>query len=187
MKEEITKAYEALPVIVQDVIDNSNWEDQLSIILKKNNLRIDQISVVENNTIFVMFVLMSVEDFITSLKEDAGINNKDTVDAIMVDIEKTIFAKIREALIKSTAETKDSHVQISSKSPGIESREDLLKEIEDPVAIPDIRPSTVKAVVPTSVIPDGSTTANVAAPVASVPETPRPMAPKIDPYREPIE
>jgi len=185
-KEEITKAYESLAPIVRDVIDNSNWEDQLTVILKKNNLRIDQVSVIENNTVLVMLGLMSVGDFVLSLKEDADISNQDTIDSIIGDIETAIFAKIREALIQSTttaADTAGKPGPVTTPQPvatprAEESREDILKQIEDPIESAIIAP-TPKPVVEKAI--EAPTTA-VAPTIPVLPPTK-----STDPYREPIE
>lgn len=187
MEEEIKKAYSELPKKIQDAIFASKWEDQLSFILKKYNLRIDQIAVIEETVVLVMLGLMPITEFIETLKTDAEIKDDETINNLLIDLEESIFKKIRIALIDS--------VEMSEKKDE-PARADILKEIEDKdeTAGHSTYASSALIIEPNSPLP--STQVNTAEQnqeiisknsIAQKLQTPSVSAPKtvtVDPYRE---
>lgn len=191
-KDDVTKAYKELPAVVRTTIENSNWEEKLNTLLKKFSLRIDQVSILENNIVFVMVGLMSVSDFVTSLREDADI--KERVDELVADIDTEIFSPIREVLISKAATADNIHEQsIRANVPAhavLESRDDILKQIEDPTEIPvpqiPITQTQDVAAAYSQVDTDEITIPQNTTVVTEAPITPS-QPPRVDPYREPIE
>lgn len=132
-QEIITKAYNELPSVIKDAIKDSKWEGGLRRILDKYNLRIDQAGSIENNAVLVMIGLMSVTDFVDTIKSESGITNKDEVENLVADVEKEIFSKIRQAVIEQAEKPKSEVTPKTkqAKEENIESRTDIMKEIED--------------------------------------------------------
>ncbi len=152
----ITQRFSELPQVIKTLITDSGWQFKIRDLVKKFNIRIDQGGTIEHEIFLVMMGFDDAKNFIQNVMNETGLDQK-TTEALAAEVGTLIFDPIREALIAETNSEKNVPGGGSSGPvvQPIESREDLLKEIEDPVAIPDIRPSTVKAVVPTSVIPDG--------------------------------
>ncbi len=185
----IEDRFAELPQVIQKIITDSGWQFKIRDLVKKFNIRVDQGGAIENEILLVMLDFENPENFVQNIMNGAQLDQK-TAESLATEVGLLIFDPIREALI---AETNSEKNALSGGSSGsvvqpLESREDLLKQIEDPTEIPDIKPSTMKANASVAATPTVSASINVAtAPVTSIPETPRPTAPKIDPYREPIE
>lgn len=199
-KEDVIDAFKSLPAIVQKTITDSKWENILQQIALKNKLMLDQVKILEDKIVLVMVGISSVEDFINVLKSEVT-PDKVNLGNLIQDIDSLIFEPLRNQMIKNTnepinnqggaalikqtdeapANTTEAADLLTYTKPDIESRDDILKQIEDPSEIP------VASVMPTP------KTAPINAPVPSVSQTaPAPSTlvsstPKIDPYREPIE
>ena len=185
--DEFKKAYESLPTVIRQAIKDSNWENSLSNILRKYNLRIDQVAVIENNAVMAMVGLLSVQDFAESLKSEAEISEEASINGILHDVEENIFAKIRQKVMENT-ESFDKE-----SAPETPSRDSLLKEIEDveeesPAPVADLSIPEISApknyVAPT--VPSTTTVANnpSVAQKLTTPTATETKAYKFDPYRE---
>ncbi len=193
---QIKEQFLSLPKAVQDIITDSGWQFTIRDIIKKFNLRVDQGGVIEQETMFVMFGFEDADTFLENIQREAQLDKK-TALALEEEVARVIFAPLRKALIQKTDEMDAAESVIApapaAKTPALETREDLLKQIEDPSEIP----ATMPVVNP---VAETRTTA-ASAPVA--PTAPKPAAPiapsmptqaaraastsKTDPYREPIE
>lgn len=195
-EEEIKKAYAELPQKIRDAIFQSEWEKHLGLILKKYNLRIDQISEIENGTVMIMLGLISMQDFVEILKNDAEIKNQETLNSLLRDLEDNIFAKIREAIMESTKEevvpAVEAKEEITVKENNELDRESILKEIEKDeeneteIAIP-AQPSVPSTQVNTAEQNQKIVEQDLKNTVAQKLQTPsvsEPKVVKIDPYRE---
>ena len=170
--------FDSLPKLVQDVIVNSNWQLSIRDIIQKFNLRIDQGGVIENEVSLVMLGFQDADDFLDNIMREAALT-KDVALSLEREVNSVIFAPLRAALMvemeKSSApKTKEIPAPVPE-----ETRDDILKQIEDPeeIALPKITPRPIVA--PTPSVTPTEPTAPVAPAVSNKPKT--------DPYREPIE
>jgi hypothetical protein len=188
-EQQIKEAYESLPQIVKDAIRDSHWAEEVGRIGKKYNLRIDQTAVIEDQVTLIMLGFVSVNDFIKTMPDDVGVSNKDIQKGIIEDLEKNIFAKIRQALVEktetlssseniATADNQNSQSMVTTPAQTsiVESRDEILSQIENPIKTE------------TQVVKTASPIPTPPAPVITAPITPtQPKIVKIDPYREPLE
>jgi hypothetical protein len=199
-EEEIKKAYAELPQKIRDAIFQSEWEKNLGLIVKKNNFRIDQALEIENSTVMIMLGLISMQDFIEILKNDADIKDPKIIDSLLKDLEESIFGKIREAIMESTKEEIVPAVEVKKEVVVKENneldRESILKEIEKDeeneteIAIP-AQPSVPSTQVNTAeqnqkvIAQDLKNTApNTVAQKLQAPSVSEPKVVRVDPYRE---
>jgi len=201
--DEFKKAYESLPSVIRQSIKDSNWENSLSVILKNNNLRIDQVAIIENNAVMAMVGLLSVSDFAESLKNEAEISDTSVINGILGDVEENIFAKIRQKVMEETSsfdkETDNTKAPLNKPVSETPDRDSLLKEIEDkeedtpaPVAdlsIPEISaPKNYVAPSVQNVSANMNTSTDSKNPSVAqkltTPSTTETKTVKFDPYRE---
>lgn len=122
LEKQIKDAYDALPKIVRDAIANSNWVSEIGLLSKKYNLRVDQTATIENNVSLIMLGLLSVNEFVEDFEIETEITNKEIKNAVIRDLEKNIFAKIRAALVEETLPAQKTDVKIPEPSaPFVES------------------------------------------------------------------
>ncbi len=179
----VQEQFLSLPKAVQDVITESNWQFTIRDIIKKFNLRIDQGGVIENEVFLVMLGFQDADDFLENIIREGNMD-RGIAGALEKEVGAVIFAPLRKALMQKIDENAEAvkMIQTIKTSQPLESREDLLKQIEDPSEIPEIAPivttrqNIATPIAPTQTIPEPITAPN-----------PAPTAPKIDPYREPIE
>lgn len=148
---EIKDQFEKLPIGVQKIITESNWQEKIRLIVKNNNLRIDQGATIESETFLVMLGFDSPDNFIQNLMNEAGLT-QEIAQKIENEVAETIFEPIKEILITEMQEkneespddsenilTPPSSASTSSlnesriddeNSLGLESKEEILKEIE---------------------------------------------------------
>lgn len=176
---KIIARFSELPKVVQDLITDSGWQFKIRDLIKKYGIRIDQGGTIEHEIFLVMLGFDDAENFISNVAKETGLDRK-IVTSLAQDVESLIFNPIKQALIEQT-DAAVKYDAVDAPQSDIESRDDILKQIEDPSEIP------VASVMPTP------KTAPINAPTPSVsqttpaPSTPTPSTPKIDPYREPIE
>lgn len=124
-KQQLKEDFKKLPKIVQDIITESDWQNQIRFITSKHNLRIDQGADLENIVFFVMLGYISPEEFRAELIRELGLS-EELVNNIYNDTEELIFSKIKKALIEATEE------QTGSSEETEDEFKKVLSEIEDP-------------------------------------------------------
>jgi len=97
----IKEHYNELPEVIKDVILNSGWEEKVRLVVKKNNLHIDQGAAIENLVFVTMLGMETPENFVANAKEYTNVSS-DVALAISGDVERAIFKEIREKLIRIT-------------------------------------------------------------------------------------
>jgi len=176
--KEILALLETLPIQIQEVIKNSNWTEKLSAISKRHNLRLDQMSQLENLVFLIMLGVINPNKIGTELAE-IGVKS-DQIDSLIAEIEQEIFQKIKTELINNFERLEDSPEVSETKNP-LE-RDAILKEIEDHDES-NLPATQINIPVPTPTIIQSNPTNSVAQKLQT-PTVSAPTTMKIDPYRE---
>lgn len=192
-EQEINNAFKKLPENIQKAITNSAWQQALREIIKKHNLHLDQGIEIEASTIKVMLGIEDPEDYVLDLVVQAEIE-EEVASEIAKEVEQSIFAPIKESLIKISREKKDESEL---------TKEQVLREIEEPHPAQVLTPETTTQTSTPPNLPTGIMEQKLSAMVQLPHEEifkseekdtksetpPQPSAPKsytTDPYREPI-
>ena len=128
-KQIFIERFKELPPIIQKVITKSNWLEKVRLITEKNGLLLDQGTIVENIVFSIMLGLLDPRMIQTYIVEDAGVE-KQKAEAIIFDLEVQIFSTIKKELVDAFEQLELSQEEQKEKEPE-ESREDILKQIED--------------------------------------------------------
>ncbi|MCX6751257.1 MAG: hypothetical protein NT161_00605 [Candidatus Nomurabacteria bacterium] len=133
----IKERFNALPESIQELILSSNYQDILVEIGKKYQLNVEQLGMLEQETTLVMMGLTPTKDFETELTRELGID-KMKGNQIVTEINEKIFLTIRDLLkLMYTPEGEEPSIEETPEEPkkienNLESREELLKKIENP-------------------------------------------------------
>ena len=209
IKKLIEERMLELPQTIRDVIVKSGWTNTIRSLVKKHNLRIDQGSNLETETLLIMLGIETQEQYIKNLINEAQLS-PELAGEIAQEVNLQIFSLIKNKLIENTEEKDESAgikeikkvISDSSvnkyKEPDTKKsleRDSLLKEIEDKdetaeLMIP-VAPQTPSTQVNTSeqnqkiISQDLSTTnQNTVAQKLQTPTVSAPTTMKIDPYLE---
>jgi hypothetical protein len=174
LQQKIKDRLAELPDTVQEAILSDDTGAKIRAIGMQYHLHIDQSAALEDATMLVMLGFILPEKFSDEIQRQL-LTDKNTADAIIADIERSIFVPIRDAMKKTTEASVESA----------------------PVAPPQIVPAQ-SAPAPTQapaapMLPVAQElltqkTAVVAPIQKPAAPTSGPAAPyKTDPYREPVE
>ena len=138
-EEQITQMYDNLPEDLKDVIFGLEMNEIVEKIGRENQLNIEQIGDLANETGMVMLGVTHPNEFIGNLADRLEVD-KEKARAIAQEINEQIFKKVRESLLKihNIGEGEEEENQGHQGNPlrqGValmaeQSREDILKEIE---------------------------------------------------------
>lgn len=95
IKEQLKK----LPKDLRDAISSVDLRDKIRKISEKHHLHIDQAGNLEDETVLVMIGLEPTADYKENLKRELNIS-RDRAQAITADMDKEIFAQVRQSLKK---------------------------------------------------------------------------------------
>jgi hypothetical protein len=162
--QKINDIISGLPPIIQEKVTGEDWKLKVADIIKKNDLMLDIAGELETEVFLIMIGLDTQENLEKNLA--AARIPQDKISTIVQDLDERIFEPIKQELIEETNKPKVLEV---------ETRDDLLRQIEDPVEVPMVQTTArvetqTKAVEPPTPV-----------------EAPRPTKTSSDPYREPIE
>jgi hypothetical protein len=185
-QKEIAELVKTLPTSIQEAINHSNWAMKLSVIAKRHNLMLDQMSLLEKLVFLIMLGVINPKEIDKEMAE-IGIKS-DQINSLVTEIEQEIFQKIKSELIdnfEKLESLEDEEIAPSVKNP-LE-RDSILKEIEDhddshlPATQINIPVPAKTPQIPTTSaqIPVNPVAQNLQTPTVSAPTTM-----KIDPYRE---
>lgn len=192
---QIKEQFLSLPKVVQDIITDSGWQFTIRDIIKKFNLRIDQGGIIEQEVMFVMFGFEDADTFVENIQREAKLDAK-VANELADEVARIIFAPLRAALMKETDDASGNTTEaadlLTYAKPEIESRDDILKQIEDPSEIPvaPAMPTTKQSLVLDTQITTETPTSKITnskTPPATPAIPPMSSTSKVDPYREPIE
>ena len=138
-EEQIAQMYDNLPEDLKDVIFGLEMNEIVEKIGRENQLNIEQIGDLANETGMVMLGVTHPNEFIGNLTERLEVD-KEKARAIAQEINEQVFKKVRESLrkihnIREGEEEENQGHQGNPLPQGValmaeQSREDILKEIE---------------------------------------------------------
>lgn len=186
-KEKLDERFNNLSKETKDAIEKSDYQTKIYEIGQKHNLTVYQMGILGEATINVMLGITLPNKFEESLKELKLSTEKTT--EIINNINEQIFKVIREELVKNINRNK-------APENNLESREELLKKIENPNLLTE-KELPAPAIPSTSSILSQKLTGSFQTPktetnhslanVTKVSEEEKTTLPKVDPYREPTE
>jgi len=138
-EKQIAQMYDNLPEDLKDVIFGLEMNEIVEKIGRENQLNIEQIGDLANETGMVMLGVTHPNEFIGNLTERLEVD-KEKARAIAQEINEQVFKKVRESLrkihnIREGEEEENQGHQGNPLPQGValmaeQSREDILKEIE---------------------------------------------------------
>ena len=206
-EEQIAQMYDNLPEDLKDAIFGLEMNEIVEKIGRENQLNIEQIGDLANETGMVMLGVIHPNEFIGNLTDRLEVD-KEKARAIAQEINEQIFKKVRESLrkihnIREGEEEENQGHQGNPLRQGValmaeQSREDVFKEIEKDHSQENIVPDIMKG--DTNPFEEKMKEGVLIAPVeekhyieesAKTALLPEPEKPKkyqgFDPYKEPIE
>jgi hypothetical protein len=170
LQPEIKDRFLQLPTEVQNIILESGWEKVTRKIVEQNKLRIDQGAAIENEVMLTMFGFDKPEHFKENIIKRSNVD-LEVADKIVLAVNEEIFSLIKEKLILETTEDQANFSPVTTDAPVgkhtnpavIESREDIMSEIEKNEEAPK-----------NNIIDEALTKPQISTPT------------KVDPYKEPI-
>jgi len=134
--EKLDERFNNLSKETKDAIEKSDYQTKIYEIGQKHNLTVYQMGILGESTISVMLGITLPNKFEESLKELQLPTEK--ITEIVNDVNDQILKKIREELVKNINRGKISEKEIEKQPLEIESREEMLKKIENPESIKPI-------------------------------------------------
>ncbi len=100
-QEQIQKRLSALPTIIREAINDSDWEARVRRIISINNLRVDQGTAVEETTLLTMLGLKDPRNFLQEIKKTGNLSEEQG-RKITTEVGEEIFQPIKSYIIKVT-------------------------------------------------------------------------------------
>lgn len=182
MEDDITKKvqdrYAELPADVKKAVESADLNTRIQTIGVKNRLHLDQMGVLQDETLLVMLGFESPDNFVNALTKALNISPSQAA-AVSTDINSAVFAPIRESLKKFSTPSQTS-VPTPAQTPA---------PTPTPVAVKSVpAPITSVATTPKSQVPLAPHPHDlmlVEKTVTTPPAAPeKPANYKTDPYRE---
>ena len=145
-EEQIAQMYDNLPEDLKDAIFGLEMNEIVEKIGRENQLNIEQIGDLANETGMVMLGVTHPNDFIGNLTERLEVD-KEKARAIAGEINEQIFKKVRESLRKihnMRDEEKEQEVSDVRHRMSNVNRADILKEIEKDHSQENLVPEIMK-------------------------------------------
>jgi hypothetical protein len=100
LKNTIDQHMKSLPDDVQEAIHGSSWERKILTIGRKYGLHVDQLEILQTELSLAVLGLTGRDEFVRETMHEARID-KQTMDLMILDINREIFEPIRNHLRKS--------------------------------------------------------------------------------------
>lgn len=144
-EEQIAQMYDNLPEDLKDAIFGVEMNEIVEKIGRENQLNIEQIGDLANETGMVMLGVTHPNEFIANLADRLEVD-KEKARAIAQEINEQIFKPVRDSLrkIHNIREEKDTNVGHSVSNITNISRNDILKEIEKDHGKENVMPDIMK-------------------------------------------
>ncbi len=136
LKIKIDKARDVLPEESRRAIDAIDWKTVILAMRAEKGYSYTQLEDLETETELLLCGLINPEDYPKELEKRMGIP-KPQVDVLVNEMNEKIFKKIREELVKNIERKKVPEKSSDNSdvlNENIESREEMLKKIENPPA-----------------------------------------------------
>lgn len=137
-EQQYNEIFQKLPPEIKDAIASSDTINHITLVGKKHNLHIDKIGELVDLTYDVMMGIVGTKDFVAELQNTLQITALEA-SVLSRDIDENVFKPIKEIMIhlyagRAPYKPSSSLVQFyeeDEEHPAL-SKENLLKEIEDP-------------------------------------------------------
>lgn len=116
--QQIKERYKTLPQNLRDVYFSEETAEKLTAIGKANNLRVDQIGLLADETGLVMLGLVSTSEYITNLAKRLEITSE-LAKQVAEEVTSQIFSQVREAMQKIHGVQKEQKLSASNTMPAI--------------------------------------------------------------------
>ncbi len=181
----------SLPNELRTALDSVDTEKEIEAIGIQCKLHVDEVGLYAEMVVMVMLGALPAKDFLANLKEALPRLDQESFLKLAEETNKRIFFKVREALQKfdkgSVVATETVKVEDNSK---LKVQNVNLAQVTVP-AVPEAKPSEVKAVDLAGIVERPSTTTDISHENLDprVKMIPSDVKARInsDPYREPIE
>ncbi len=197
---KIDKAREELPEESRQAIDAIDWKNIIINMRVEKGYSFTQIEDLEIETELLLCGLLSPEQYPKELEKRMGLP-KAQVDVLVNEMNEKIFSKIRQELIKIIDKKETSENKQTAEEPiedlsmpettlengkPVESREELLKNIENPTKTPSILVQRLSGAFKTEPVDTDHSLNKLRSSTPSSPSSSekRAMGSSIDPYRE---
>ena len=190
-QEEANERLRSLPNELRTALDSVDTEKEIEAIGIQCKLHVDEVGLYAEMVVMVMLGALPAKDFLANLKEALPRLDQESFLKLAEETNKRIFFKVREALQKfdkgSVVATETVKVEDNSK---LKVQNVNLAQVTVP-AVPEAKPSEVKAVDLAGIVERPSTTTDISHENLDprVKMIPSDVKARInsDPYREPIE
>lgn len=130
----IKERYKLLPIDVQKAIVSLPLQEIMQKIATENGLHLDRAGILYTETMLVLLGVEKIDSFEKNVRENLGTSTLET-SKIVSTLNTKVFLPVRESLKAIQA----THTEeIKKEVPIIDSREDILAEIENPT--PSVQP-----------------------------------------------
>lgn len=137
--------FNSLPKEVQEAVAKSGWKEKLYEIAKKYKLNIEQMGILEDETVKTLVNITHPEQYEEKLSSKINISKEDIANLIK-DVNESIFQKIREG---EKVITKEEEVPLPPYAGTIKNDElKITNEKETPKAIENVTPIISKPEIP---------------------------------------
>ena len=180
---KIEKARAELSEESRQAIDAINWKNVIVGMRAEKGYSFTQLEDLELETELLLCGLLNPEDYPKELEKRMQIP-KPKIDELVNEMNEKVFSKIREELVKNIERKKTPKEKGVEEQPlEIESREEMLKHIENPEKIPSILSQKLSGSFQVPKVETDHSLNNM----TKSSEEEKSKLPKVDPYRMPIE
>ena len=95
--DAIKARFQELPTELRDAITASDWSEKVKKVADKNSLMLDQMSLLQNEVLFVMLGLEPAADFVNNVAKELNVDRNKAI-TITTDINELVLAPIKEFL-----------------------------------------------------------------------------------------
>ncbi len=138
VEAQIDEFFEKLPQATREIFQNFDWESRLENLGKKYGLLLDELGILQSETMLTLFGLTLPEEFEGNLRKHMNISNT-LAKTLVKDVNVSIFMPIHEQVMESQKEKIENHEMIftagekittSDRKPAL-NRDNILAGIED--------------------------------------------------------
>lgn len=134
-QQQMEDRFTALPKAIQEVLESQETGKALRRIGNHHNLHIDQLATLNDITVFVILGLIPRESYLPTLSEELGVS-EEAAEAILAEVNTEILEPMRASLSapKENVAREEKDEEMTMHLP---TRDEILREIEHPLPIPE--------------------------------------------------
>ncbi len=104
IQQDIEKAISELPTPIQELIAKDEWKPWVANVVKRNNLNLDQGTVLETEIFMLMIGVSTMAEMRSHLKDEARLPES-VLTAVISDVNELILDPLKQQLIDKTLST----------------------------------------------------------------------------------